>query len=160
MITTENLDGGINPWLTLAEGYGRLGGRVAWQPGAAPRFAAFTVKWPLVSVTLVSRRSEVAPATLLQIRHASWHAHFPKRRLHIPSTFRISAAGSRDCCRIRNETSFAFDFTGLAPLPTNDIERRAIVLLDEIDTLRRVHPDVLDRLGIVIDIKLRDDPDS
>ena len=154
------LSGGIKPWLTLTESYGRLGGRVVWRPEEAPRFAEFTVNWPVVSVSLVSRRSFAAPATALQIRATSWHAHFPKRRLHIPNTFRISAAGSQGCCRITNELSFAFDFTGLAPLPIDDIDRRAIVLLEEIDTLRRVHPDVLDRLGIVVEITIRDDPDS
>src|SRR5438270_10465029 len=115
MVTAGNaaFEGAINPWLTLTARYGRLGGSVAWKQVDAPRFAEFTVNWPVVSVTLVSHRSLAAPATALQIRHASWHAHFPKRRLHVPSAFRISAAASHHCCRITNETSFAFDFTGL-----------------------------------------------
>lgn len=51
-----------------------------------------------------------------------------------------------------------FDFTGLSPLQKgNDLERRAAVLLEEIENFRRYHPEVLDRLGIQIDVRFQDD---
>jgi len=37
------------------------------------------------------------------------------------------------------------------------INGRAAVLLEEIENFRRFHPDVLDRLGIQIEVRFQDD---
>jgi hypothetical protein len=48
----------------------------------------------------------------------------------------------------------------MAPLPTSNVDRRLIVLLDEIDSFQRHHPEVLDRLGIEVRVLFRDEPES
>jgi hypothetical protein len=69
----------------------------------------------------------------------------------VPAQFRIDAEASRRCLR-QEENSFVFDFTGMAPLPEDDMECRLVVLLDEIESFRRYHPDILQRLGVSIEV--------
>jgi hypothetical protein len=54
----------------------------------------------------------------------------------------------------RGGDTYVFDFTGLSPRPQgDDLERRAVVLLEEIENFRRHHPEVLDRLSIEIAVR-------
>jgi hypothetical protein len=50
-----------------------------------------------------------------------------------------------------------FDFTGMAPLPTGDLETRVVVLLEQLEDVRRNHPEVFDRLGIDVRVEFQDD---
>lgn len=143
-------------WLRVSTHYGRVGGRVYWQDETAPRFAEFGGDWPLVTLQLVQERRRSRIQTAIQARPSSWHAHLPARLLGIPSQFRIAAADSRSCARKLGDT-FIFDFTGMAPLPPDDLQRRAIILLDEIESLRRNHPEVLAQLGIDLKIHFHED---
>src|ERR1700729_3289519 len=109
-----------NCWLTLSARYGRVGGKVCWQEEAAPRFVEFTGGWPLVTLRLVQQRQRTSIQTGIQARSSSWHAHLPRRQLGVPSKFRISASESRTCSRQAGDT-YVFDFTGMAPLPPDDL---------------------------------------
>jgi hypothetical protein len=93
----------------------------------------------------------------MQVRKTSWHAHLPRQRLGIPEHFVIGAAASRRCLRTEGDV-YVFDFTGMSPKPeSDDIERRAVVLLEEIENFRRFHPEVLERLGIQVSVEFADD---
>jgi hypothetical protein len=48
----------------------------------------------------------------------------------------------------------------MMPLPSNDLNRRATILLEEIESFRRHHPEVLDQLGIDIQVVFREDPEE
>ena len=50
-----------------------------------------------------------------------------------------------------------FDFTGNATLPENDPDRRLVVLLDEIEGMRRHHPEVFDHLGVTVTVSFHDE---
>jgi hypothetical protein len=147
-------------WITFSGRYGRVGGPVEWQAdrATAPRFAEFSGAWPIIAVCLVRNRRSTKRQTSLQARNRSWHAHVPCRRLGIPHHFRIRADESRGCSREMDE-ALVFDFTGMAlPLADDfDLERRLIILLEEIDVFQKAHPEVLDRLGIDVRISFRDE---
>jgi hypothetical protein len=52
-------------------------------------------------------------------------------------------------------------FTGLTPKPAIDeLERRAVVLLEEVENFRRHHPEVLDRLGIEVEVRFCEDAEQ
>ena len=143
-------------WLTVSERYGRVGGRVLWEENAAPSFVKFHRGWPLVTLELVRQRQRSSIQTGIQARPSSWHAHLPRRLLGIPAQFRISALESR-ARGYQDGTLYVFDFTGMAPLPADDLERKAIILLEEIESLRQNHPEILARLGIEVIIHFHDD---
>jgi hypothetical protein len=143
-------------WLSVNRNYGRVGGRVNWV-GDAPERVEFLTGWPVLRLRLVRATRRTRLQTAMQIRKSSWHAHLPHAWLGVPEQFMIDAAGSRSCLR-RDGDAYAFDFTGMSPLPQgNGLERRAAVLLEEIENFRRFHPDVLDRLGIQIEVRFQDD---
>jgi hypothetical protein len=48
----------------------------------------------------------------------------------------------------------------MAPLPSDDIEPRAVVLLEQLEDIRRSHPEIFDRLGIGVRVEFRDDVDD
>jgi hypothetical protein len=156
MTMSLSLDDQANDiWMSISEAYARVGGRFRDSGPSGPRFVEFGGHWPLVSGRLIKSRT-ARPLSAMQIRNSSWHAHVPKGRLGIPSAFRINADASRKCVRCEGD-AFYFDFTGMTPLPSNDLERRLLVLLDEIENFQRYHPEVLDRLGITIQVLLRED---
>jgi len=146
-----------NFWLTISDRYARVGGRVWWQDTTeAPRLVEFNVDWPVLGIRMVSQRRRTHIQTSVQARASSWHAHLPRTSLGIPASFRISASDSRACGQTVGDQHL-FDFTGLAPLPSDDLERRAIVLLQEIENFREKHPEVLLRLGIDVNILFKDE---
>ena len=59
----------------------------------------------------------------------------------------------------RDGEFYLFDFSGIAPLPEDDLERRAAVLLEQLEDMRRLHPGVFARLGIDVQIVFRDEHD-
>jgi hypothetical protein len=144
-------------WLSVHGGYGRIGGVVNWLATEGPLLVEYQTAWPVLGVRLVKERRRSRVQTALQIRKSSWHAHLPRERLGVPAQFRIDATASRNCLR-REGDIYVFDFTGMSPLPqNNDFERRAVVLLEEIENFRRHHPEVLDRLGIEIAVSFREE---
>jgi hypothetical protein len=154
---TENPPTDSGTWLTIGDRYGRTGGPIMWAADAVPpKFAVFSGRWPIISIELGRERCRTRLQTGLQVRNCRWHAHVPRGRLGIPPRFRIGAAESRSCRRDAGG-AYVFDFTGMTPLPTADVDRRLIVLLDEIDSLQRHHPEVLDRLGIEVRVLFRDE---
>jgi hypothetical protein len=147
-------------WLSVTDRYARVGGPAAWSTDTGlPRFVEFRGAWPIISLELVSEQRVNRLQTSLQVRSCSWHAHVPRRRLSIPARFRIDAAQSRSCRRDEG-LAHVFDFTGTMPLPTDNLDRRLIVLLEEIDAFRRHHPEVLHRLGIEVEVSFRDEPED
>lgn len=117
----------------------------------------FLAGWPVLKFRLVGERHRSQVQTAMQIRKSSWHAHLPRERLGIPARFNIDATKSRSCLRCEGDV-YLFDFTGMSPQPpVEDLERRAVVLLEEIENFRRNHPEVLDRLGIEVTVGFRDD---
>jgi hypothetical protein len=44
----------------------------------------------------------------------------------------------------------------MMPLPTDSFERRLVILLDEIENVRRYHPEVMVRLGVQIKVLFED----
>lgn len=113
--------------------------------------------WPVLTLRLVAACRRRRVQTAIQIRKSSWHAHLPRERLGIPAQFTIGATASRSCLR-RDGDTYVFDFTGISPRREDDgLERRAVVLLEDIEDFRRYHPEVLDQLGIEIIIRFRDE---
>jgi len=144
-------------WLSARGTYGRIGGDVNWAAGEEPLVVEYLAGWPILKVRLVRGRRRSRVQTAMQIRKSSWHAHLPRERLGIPTKFKISAAASRNCLCCEGDV-YTFDFTGMSPLPAvDDLERRAVVLLEEIENFRRSHPEVLDRLGIEVTVGFRDE---
>jgi hypothetical protein len=86
-------------------------------------------------------------------------ARVPRKRLGIPEQFRLDQATSRRCVRREGE-NYVFDFSGMAPLPSDDMERRAVVLLEQLEDIRRSHPEIFERLGIEVRVEFRDDLDD
>ncbi|MCP1829120.1 hypothetical protein J2R76_005820 [Bradyrhizobium sp. USDA 4532] len=154
----KELDG-IGIWLSLGEGYARVGGSVNWDPERGPLWVEFLTGWPVLTIQLAAGSRRARLRTTMQIRKSSWHAHLPRGRLGIPDRFVIGSAASRKCLRQQGDT-YVFDFTGMSPLPQiDDLERKAVVLLDELENFRRHHPEVLARLGIEIAVRFQEESD-
>jgi hypothetical protein len=144
-------------WMSVAENYGRIGGSISWGVKDAPVLVEYLTGWPVVTLRLVNVLRRARVQTAMQIRKSSWHAHLPRERLGIPTRFVIGAAASRSCLR-REGDFYVFDFTGMSPLRQDDtLERRAVVLLEEMENFRRHHLEVLDQLGVEVIIRFRDD---
>ena len=142
-------------WLSFTKTYSRVGGRVIWPAAYAPRFVEFAGSWPVIRISLTGEERRNHLRSRIQIRKSSWHAHLPRRRLGAPAAFCLTAQESRRC--VSSEVNrYVCDFTGLTPLPSDDLERRAIVLLEQIEDIRRFHPEVLDRLGIAFRVVFLD----
>src|SRR6266481_494635 len=114
--------------MSFYQNWGRVGGVVNWSEGQEPKYVEFVGVWPVIRIGLTTNRRRIFPSSTIQRRKGSWHAHVPRRRLGIPEQFRLDHAGSRRCVR-REGDYFVFDFIGMAPLPSDDFERRAVVLL-------------------------------
>jgi hypothetical protein len=143
-------------WLSFRDGYNRIGGRVTWAT-EEPRWVEYLSGWPVLKVRVAGRKSRSLVQSAMQIRKSSWHAHLPRERLSIPAKFKMNALDSRICLRQEGDT-YAFDFTGMGSGSSSDeLERRVIVLLEDLENVRRFHPDILDRLGIDIAVNFRDE---
>jgi hypothetical protein len=146
-------------WMSFLDSTSRMGGSVVWEENAMPRFVEFLSGWPIIGVQFTTIKRISSLCTTIQRRKLSWHAHVPRRRLGVPDGFRLDHKAIRGCIR-QVADSYIFDFAGMAPLPSDEIERRFVVLLEELEEVRRFHPEVLDRLGIEVRVIFRDDPDS
>src|SRR6516162_7144239 len=152
---TINDQNGFAMWLSIRGAYGRVGGPVLCDSADAARFVEFQPDWPILRIRLVNQARRSRIQTAVQARKSSWHAHLPRRRLGIPSGFVVTARKAQD--RLRREGGWhLFDFTGSATLPENDPDRRLVVLLDEIEGMRRHHPEVFERLGVTVTVSFHD----
>jgi hypothetical protein len=143
-------------WLSINGKYGRVGGPVSWELDTALRFAEFESDWPILRVRLVAKRRRSRIQTAVQARKSSWHAHLPRRHLAVPSSFAVTARTAREKHRLEGEWH-VFDFTGSAALPDDDLDRRLVVLLDEIESFRRHHPEVFERFGVTVAVSFHDE---
>src|SRR6516162_1616864 len=142
-------------WLSINGSYGRVGGPVCWDLLDPIRFVEFDPDWPILRVRLVNQRRRSRIQTTVQARKSSWHAHLPRRRLGIPSGFLVTARTAQE--RLRREGEWhVFDFTGNATLPEDDLDRRLVVLLDRLEKLRGLHPEVFERLGVAVTVSFHD----
>jgi len=143
-------------WLSINRSYSRVGGAVCWDFVDAVRFVEFQADWPIIRFRVVNKRRLSCIQTMVQARKSSWHAHLPRRRLGIPSGFLVTARTAQE--RLRREGEWhVFDFAGSATLPEDDLDRRLVVLLDELEILRRQHPEVFARLGVAVTVSFHDE---
>lgn len=145
-------------WFSKSGRHARIGGKSTWDEAQRPRFAEFAGSWPIVRVTFAAQLRRSRLQTAMQMRARSWHAHVPVD-LGIPDRFAIDAFASQRCLKLDGD-GYLFDFTGMAPPPGDDIERRLLVLLDSIEDFRRNHSQLLDKLGIEIEVRIRESVES
>jgi hypothetical protein len=149
-----------NPWMGFYDARARTGGPIVWARGAAPRYVEFIGRWPLIGLRFSPTRDAAALQSGLQLRKQSWHAWVPRDRLGVPRTFRLDADSSRQLAREDGEGGYVFDFTGMAPLPPNDLDCRFLAIVEELKNFLTYHPEVPARLGIDVNVQLRPSPED